>query len=107
MAAQSQDRVDKLNAMLAKSPGDAFLVYALGMEHKKTDLPKAAELFQQVIQLDAGQCYAYFQLGQTRELMSDIEGAKEAYREGIDAAERHGDAHAQSELTGALEMIES
>jgi hypothetical protein len=40
-------------------------------------------------------------------LMSDIEGAKQAYREGIDAAQRHGDAHAQSELTGALEMIES
>ena len=36
----SGDRVAKLRTMLEKSPGDAFLLYALAMELKKSDMPR-------------------------------------------------------------------
>jgi predicted TPR repeat methyltransferase len=100
------DRAEKILGMLAKSPDDPFLLYALAMEKKKSDTGEALRLLRRVTQLDPSQCYAYFQLGQTHELEGDTEAAKGAYREGIVAAERYGDQHAKQEIAGALSMIE-
>jgi predicted TPR repeat methyltransferase len=100
------DRVQKIQAMLESRPDDPFLLYALAMENKKTDAPRAIELFRRVTQLDSRQCYAYFQLGQTHELSGDLDAARSAYHEGLDAAGRAGDEHAKQEIAAALEMIE-
>jgi predicted TPR repeat methyltransferase len=99
-------RVEKVKAMLAKSPDDTFLLYALAMEYKKTDQPQSLELLRRVVQLDPLQSYAYFQLGQVHELAGDLGSAKDAYRQGLTAADRAGDQHAKSEIAGALSMIE-
>jgi predicted TPR repeat methyltransferase len=99
-------RVEKVRAMLAASPDDTFLLYALAMEYKKTDAPQSIELLRRVIQLDPLQSYAYFQLGQVQELTGDTEAAKDAYRQGIAAAGRAGDDHARHEITAALAAIE-
>jgi predicted TPR repeat methyltransferase len=101
------DRVQKLLAMLEKSPDDTFLLYALAMERKKSDTQEAVSLLQRVIGLDPNQCYAYFQLGQTHELAGDIDAAKSAYQNGLIAARRSGDAHAGQEIAGALDAISS
>ena len=103
---QSADRIAKLRALLERSPDDPFLLYALAMERKKADPAGAIALFARVAQLDPRQCYAYFQMGQTHEQTGEIQAAKAAYRDGIAAAERCGDAHAKSELAAALELIE-
>lgn len=102
----SPERVQKLESMLQKSPNDGFLLYALAMEHKKTNATEAIRLLRRAIEVDAGHCYAYFQLGQTLELTGDLETAKKTYRDGITAAQRVGDAHAKEEIAGALSMIE-
>ena len=102
----ANDRSQKIQAMLEKSPDDPFLLYALAMEKKKTDTGEALRLLRRVTQLDPAQCYAYFQLGQTHELEGNAEAAKGAYREGLAAAERYGDQHAKQEIAGALSMIE-
>ena len=99
-------RVEKVKAMLAKSPDDTFLLYALAMEYKKTDQPQSLELLRRVIQLDPLQSYAYFQLGQVHELSGDAEAAKETYRQGVTAAGRAGDEHAKHEIAAALAAIE-
>jgi predicted TPR repeat methyltransferase len=100
------ERVLKLQGMLSKSPDDPFLLYALAMERKKTNTSEAVELLQRVIQLDPAQCYAYFQLGQTQEIIGNLDAARSAYRDGIAAAARYGDSHAGQEIAGALQMIE-
>ena len=92
--------------MLLKNPGDAFLLYAMGMEYKKTDLMKAIELFRQVVQVDPNHGYAYYQMGQTYELARDTSAAVAAYNSGLIAARRGGDAHAEQEITAALAEIE-
>jgi predicted TPR repeat methyltransferase len=102
----ANDRVSKLRAMLAKTADDPFLLYALAMELKKSDAAEALQLLHRVTQLDPRQCYAYFQLGQTHELGGDLDAAKAAYRDGLAAADRYGDAHARQEIEGALQMIE-
>lgn len=106
MAEHTSPKLQQLFKMLEREPSDTFLLYGIGMEHKKLDaLPAAIGYFDRVIAIDPGYCYAYFQKGQTFEKMNELNQAKQAYRDGIVAAKQKGDAHAQSELEGALDMI--
>jgi tetratricopeptide (TPR) repeat protein len=101
------ERLEKLRQMLERDPNDAFLLYGIALEHKKLgEAQTAIEYLDRVIAKDAGYCYAYHQKGLIHESTGDTEAAKAAYRAGIDAARQKGDAHAQSEIEGALEMIE-
>jgi tetratricopeptide (TPR) repeat protein len=100
-------RLEKLRLMLEKSPGDTFLLYAVALEYRKSGDDKSAlEFLDRVIQHDWGYCYAYHQKGLTMEAMGNVEGARQAYRQGIDAAARKGDRHAGEEIAAALAMIE-
>ncbi|HEX8916797.1 MAG TPA: hypothetical protein VF796_30885 [Humisphaera sp.] len=106
MPADPSARLTKLLAMLDRQPGDPFTLYAVALEHKKAgDAEQALAFLDRTIQFDPGYCYAYFQKGQLLE-PTDLEAAKAAYRAGIAAATTKGDAHARSELEGALQMIE-
>jgi tetratricopeptide (TPR) repeat protein len=101
------ERMPKLMEMLEKQPGDAFVLYGVGLEHKKAgDFAQAIEFLDRTIAADAEYCYAYFQKGQVLEEMGKTDEAKGAYRDGIAAAAKKGDAHAKGELEGALMMIE-
>jgi predicted TPR repeat methyltransferase len=93
--------------MLAKSPDDPFLLYALAMECRKTDAAQALKLLERVIQLDPAQCYAYLQTGQIHESAGDAAAAVAAYRRGISAAEKFGDRHARDEISAALEAVQA
>src|SRR3954463_919117 len=103
----TSDKLNKLFAMLEKQPSDPFLLYGVGMEYKKLGDPKkAVEFLDRTIAADAGYCYAYFQKGQVQESQGDLAAAKASYNQGIEAARRVGDTHAQSELEGALSMLD-
>ena len=104
---QTNDRLAKLQQMLAREPNDTFLLYGIALEHKKLNEPaKAVEFFDRVIALDPGYCYAYHQKGLVFESSGDLDAAKASYRGGIEAARKKGDAHAQGEIEAALAMIE-
>jgi len=104
--AEAGGRLAKLLEMLGKQPGDAFLLYGAALEYKKAgDYPTAIEYLERVLRVDPGYCYAYFQRGQVHEAAGDVEGARRAYREGIEAAVKKGDAHARDEIEAALAMI--
>ncbi len=92
--------------MLQREPNDTFLLYGLAMEFKKAgDKQQALQLLEKVVELDPGHGYAYFQAGQILQLSGDAADARKAYEAGIIAAEKSGDAHARSELEGALSML--
>lgn len=100
-------RMQQLRKMLERQPDDPFLLYGLAMEFKKAgDALRALEYFDRTIAKDAGYCYAYYQRGLVLESEGDVEAAKRAYREGIDAAIKKGDAHARGEIEAALAGIE-
>lgn len=93
--------------MLERDPGDTFLLYGIALEHKKLgDGARAVEFLDRVIAADPGYCYAYHQKGLVFESTGDVEAAKGAYRAGIEAATKKGDAHAREEISAALSMIE-
>lgn len=101
------DRLTKLQRMLEKTPADPFLLYGIALEYKKAgNSSQALEYLNKVIGIDPGYCYAYHQRGLVYESTGDMDSARKSYREGIEAAKRTGDAHAQGEIEGALQMIE-
>ncbi len=107
MENKTSEKLTKLFAMLQRQPSDTFLLYGVGMEYKKLgDFPRAIEFFDKTLAVDAGYCYAYYQRGQVQEMAGDVAAAKRSYQEGVAAAGRVGDAHARSELEGALQMLD-
>src|SRR3954467_3502256 len=101
------ERMEKLQQMLAKSPADTFLLYALAQEYKKAgDFPAALDYFGRVLKQDPGYCVAYHQGALAHEAAGDNDAAKRWYHDGIAAADRVGDGHAKEEMLAALSMIE-
>ncbi len=107
MPVPATDRMQKLQTMLERDPSDSFLLYAIALEHKKTnDHAEAQRWFGRVIEKDPGYCVAYHQSALTYEAAGDLEAAKNTYRKGIAAAEKKGEHHAAEEMRAALSMIE-
>jgi Tfp pilus assembly protein PilF len=104
---QTTDRMQKLEAMLAKDAGDPFLLFAMGMEHKKLkQTAEAVDWFKRTLAKDPGYCVAYHQAALAYEDAGNIDLAKQTYREGIAVARQKGDYHAAEEMEAALSMIE-
>lgn len=100
------NRLQQLQAMLEREPADAFLLYAIALEHKKLNEPQQAIAYlDRALQSDPGHCYAYYQKGQVLEASGDADGARRVYQRGIEVAKQKGDEKARGELEGALEMI--
>jgi tetratricopeptide (TPR) repeat protein len=101
------DRLQQLQKLLEREPSDAFLLYGIAMEHKKlNDSARALEFLERTIQVDPGYSYAWYQKGLIYESMGQLDAARAAYRDGIAAAQKKGDAHAQGEIEAALSMIQ-
>jgi tetratricopeptide (TPR) repeat protein len=101
------DRLEKLHALLEKSPNDTFLLYAIALEHKKAKAhAQATEWFARVTAIDPSYCAAFHMAGQTHEDAGQLEEAKKAYRDGIAAAVKKGDTHAAGEMQAALDFID-
>jgi tetratricopeptide (TPR) repeat protein len=101
------DRMAKLQELLQRAPGDPFLLYGLAMEHKKlSDYAKSLSYLQQTLDKDPSYIAAYHQRAEVYELAGDLDKARDAYHEGIAAAQKHGNSHAAEEMAAALSMIE-
>ena len=99
-------RLDQLHKLLEKTPTDPFLTYGIALEHKKAaEYETAVQWLDKTIQNDADYCYAYYQKGQVLEQLGRTDDAKAAYQAGIAASRRAGDAHAEGEIAGAMEML--
>ena len=102
----ASSKLPTLLKLLERDPRDAFTLYAIGLEHKRLgDLAAAIDFLNRTLAVDAGYCYAYYQLGQVEELREDSAAARSAYERGIEASRRVGDAKAQGELQGAIDML--
>jgi tetratricopeptide (TPR) repeat protein len=99
--------LEQLLPLLQADPGDAFLRYAVAMEYsKQAQHDQALAEFAELAKRHPDYVAGYFMAGRAAEQKEDLEQAKALYRQGIAAAKRTGDRHAESEISSALMMIE-
>ena len=99
-------RIDNFRAFVARSPDDAFARYSLAMALRSAGrLDEAVAEFEENARRRPEYVPTYLMLGQVLEALGRAPDAVRAYEQGLQAAGRAGDGHAQGELTAALEAL--
>jgi hypothetical protein len=86
--------------MLADSPHDTFLRYALAMElaNDENESERCLELHHGLMQDETPYVPSFFMAGQQYARLDRIEEAQQVLTEGISQAESQGDSHAAGEM---------
>jgi tetratricopeptide (TPR) repeat protein len=91
--------IENLEKMLAAGRDGAMLRFGLGNAYLGAQQPeKAAEHLRQAVALDPGYSAAWKLLGKALAESGRLPEAREAYRQGIAAAEKKGDIQAAKEM---------
>jgi tetratricopeptide (TPR) repeat protein len=100
------DRLAILNEILAQNPNDAFARYGLAMEYSKSgDVERALGEFKQLLGSNPDYTAGYFMAAQTLSRAGRNEEARKFLADGIAAAKRSRNAHAQSEMEAMQEEL--
>jgi tetratricopeptide (TPR) repeat protein len=99
-------RLETLKQMVAQEPDDEFSRYALALEFKKlAEIEESIKHFDVLNQNSPDYVPAYFMAGQMLADEGRIEDAQQRLKEGIAAAQRVNDKHAEMEMTEFLESL--
>ena len=97
------DRLAALLEFYRDDPDDPFTRFALAQEHRKRGADAEALAFFEGLTRDHPDYVGtYYHLGALYRALGRRADAAAAYRAGLDAAQRAGDAHARAELQAAL-----
>lgn len=97
------DRVAMLKEVLGQNPNDAFARYGLAMEYSKSGhVQDALREFNTLLAANPDYTAGYFMAAQMLAREGREEEARKLLRDGIAAAQRTGNQHAQSEMEGML-----
>ncbi len=99
------NRIEFLNSLLAETPEDPFLYYALGLEYVNHEPQKAKEYFEIVFSTFPEYLPNYYQLGTLLGEMGQKEKALEVFEKGISKAKESNDRHTLSELQSAYQNL--
>jgi Tfp pilus assembly protein PilF len=100
------NRREKLEAMLAESPEDTFLRYALALACvAEGNRAGARDQLSGLIDDDPHYVPAYLQLAQLQLEMGEPALARPVLTRGIEMARQAGDSHAEGEMCGLLEQL--
>ena len=92
-----------LNEILAQNPNDAFARYGLAMELSNSGhIASALEEFEKLLSVHPDYTAGYFMAAQMLAKAGRGDEAKKLLEDGISAARRTGNSHAQSEMEGTL-----
>lgn len=95
-------RKDQILQLLAASPRDAFLRFALAKEwEKEGDDPAALDIYERLAHDEPGYVGTYYHLGKTLERLDRPAEAWKIYTRGIEVTRDLGEQHAMRELAGA------
>ena len=100
------NRLEVLKSMVAQNPNDSFSRYGLAMEYANSgSLERAVEEYELLLSSNPDYAAAYYHGGQALEKLGRIAEARQIYQRGIEVTRRIGDAHANSELQAALDIL--
>jgi tetratricopeptide (TPR) repeat protein len=99
-------RLETLSAMLSQDPGNTFARYGLAMEFANQGrFEESVAEYGTLLERDPNYAAAYYHGGQALERLGRVEEARDWYERGIQVTGRNGDAHTQSELQAALDLL--
>jgi Putative Zn-dependent protease, contains TPR repeats len=103
----SNSRIESLKTLLEKNPDNPLGRYGLANEYMKLEMyEEAISELNAYLELKDDEGAAYRMLGEALIKLGRKEEAKEAYRRGIRAAERHGHPGMAEEFEETLELID-
>ncbi|WP_049623677.1 hypothetical protein [Frateuria defendens] len=95
-----------LRAQLGGPRDGALLRFSLGSALLgEGQAAEAADALQQAVNFDPAYSAAWKLLGKARLALDDRAGAADAWRQGIEAAQRHGDKQAEKEMAVFLRRL--
>ncbi|GAB3626970.1 TPR repeat-containing protein [Pandoraea terrae] len=99
--------IEGLEKLLAAGKDNALLRFGLGKGYlDREEFARAAEHLARCVAFDPAYTAAWKLLGRARAGAGDIAGAREAWQQGIAAAQAHGDRQAEKEMTVFLRRLE-
>ena len=100
------DRIAMLSEVLSQDPNNVFARYGLAMEYSNAGQTKQAiEEFHKLLSSHPDYAAGYFMAAQTLVKSDQRDDAIKMLQQGIAAAQRKGDSHAQSEMQAMLDEI--
>jgi predicted Zn-dependent protease len=99
--------LENFEKMLEQGRDSALLRYSLGNEYLKADNPCNAIIhLREAVRQEPKHSASWKLLGKALAETGDLEGALEAYRQGISVAEQKGDIQAAKEMGVFLRRLE-
>jgi predicted Zn-dependent protease len=100
------DRIAILTEILTQNPTDAFARYGLAMEYSgQGEIDRSLEEFGRLLSAHPDYAAGYFMAAQTLMKEDRSEEAKSMLVNGIAAAQRTNNVHAQSEMQAMLDEL--
>lgn len=96
----------ELESLLAATPDDVFLQYATALAClSEGDSGEGVRRLEEICRTSPDYVAAWLQLGQLLMRSGEPDAAQKVLTEGIQVAIRVGNAHAESEMRGFLDML--
>lgn len=98
------ERLEKLRRLHEVDPGDAFVCYAIALEH--ADAPsESIPWFDRAIAADPDHAYSRYHKARAQEAIGAVAEARATLEEGLAVARRTGDAQATNEIEAFLDAL--
>ncbi len=99
-------RLDSFRAMMAKNPDNALARFGVATEALKEGLyEEAVEHFRIYLAMHDDEGNAYLRLAEALERLGRVDEAREALRQGMATAQRHGHPGMAAEMEERLESL--
>jgi predicted Zn-dependent protease len=101
------DRIALLTQFLEQNPTDAFARYGLAMEYARAgEVDTALAEYKRLLEFHPDYVAAYQMAAQALLAAERVEEGRQFLRDGIQCAQRIGNAHAQSEMQALLDDVD-
>jgi len=98
---KSEKRLQELLQMLENEPDDAFLIYAVAMEYRKSEPAKALQILERLAATQPDYTATYYHLAEMYRQAGRNNEAIATYEKGITICQKMQDRHALNELQRA------
>ena len=101
-----ENRLSKLEAMMALDPEDQLLKYMLALElEKASDHDRSLRLLTELMQAEPPYIPAFVMAGQQQAATGQVEAARDTWQVGIAAARLQNEDHAAGEMAQFLQEL--